>query len=88
MLIDRAKLPNGEIVYEDTFGNSLRSDISYYLIQTAKSTHCEAIPADRLFEWINWAFEVYLPNKDVEFCEGWLFANEIEFETLTLEELE
>ncbi|MDN2452552.1 hypothetical protein [Lactobacillus sp. UCMA15818] len=82
-----ALLPNGTRVYEDWESNDL-TDESYFLIEFG-SQSADLVKAEGLYKWIEYVFETKLPNIDEEFCEGWLFANEINYTRINeLEELE
>ncbi|WP_272845489.1 hypothetical protein [Liquorilactobacillus mali] len=60
------------------------SGINYYLFNDNQ----DLVSADDLAKYIQEIYEVKLPNTDVEFCEGWLFAEKIDFELIELEEIE
>ncbi|MDN7145299.1 hypothetical protein QS460_05085 [Liquorilactobacillus mali] len=84
MILTQSELPNGEIAIADYEGKSLFSDINYYFFNDNQDLVC----ADDLADYIHKIYEVKLPNTDIEFCEGWLFAEKIDFELIELEEIE
>lgn len=83
MILTQSELPNGEIVIADYEGKSLFSDINYYLFNDNQ----DLVSADDLAKYIDKIYEVKLPNTDIEFCEGYLFAEKIDFEVIELEEM-
>ncbi|MDV7758232.1 hypothetical protein [Liquorilactobacillus mali] len=83
MILTQSELPNGKIVIADYEGKSLFSGINYYLFNDNQDLVC----ADDLADYIDKIYEVKLPNTDVDFCDGWLFAEKINFRVFELEEL-
>ncbi|MFT9052073.1 hypothetical protein [Liquorilactobacillus nagelii] len=83
MILTQSETPNGEIVIADYEGKSLQSDVTYYFFEGNQDLVC----AEDLADYIHKIYEVKLPNTDVEFCEGWLFAEKINFRVFELEEL-
>ena len=83
MILTQSELPNGEIVIADYEGKSLFSGINYYFFNDNQ----DLVSADDLADYIGKMYD-RLPCTDIEFCEGYLFAEKIDFELIELEEME